>query len=76
VVKATLHRSTLHHVSARDYLAYAGVLRGARLEAQLRRAEREGWAADVEALVEPLLAATTERPARARSSCGCSACRG
>ena len=50
VVKATLMRKTLHHVSAHDYLAYAGLLRDARQVEMKRRAERDGLPSDVRRL--------------------------
>jgi hypothetical protein len=55
VVKATLMRATLHHVSAADYLAYAGLFRRARLADLQRRVEREGLDADFERLTAELL---------------------
>jgi hypothetical protein len=45
-----MHRATLHHVSARDYLAYAGLVREARHESMRRRAERTGLPYDQVAL--------------------------
>ena len=62
LVKATLMRSTLHLVSARDYLSYAGLLRDARLADLERRAGRDGIAADVEAMVPRLVEAASAEP--------------
>lgn len=62
VVRATLMRTTLHHVSARDYLAYAGELRARRvasLEAQLATFPD---ALDHDELVQTLLGHVAERP--------------
>lgn len=61
VVRATLMRTTLHHVSARDYLAYAGELRARRiasLEAQLATFPD---AVDHDELVQALLGHVAER---------------
>jgi hypothetical protein len=63
VVKATLMRTTLHHVSARDYLAYAGELDARRirsLEAQLSKVPAGG--PDVDDLVEQIVRRASERP--------------
>ena len=62
VVKATLMRQTLHLVSARDYLAYAGLLRDARLADLERRAGRDGIAADIEALASRLVELASAEP--------------
>jgi hypothetical protein len=62
VVKATLMRATLHLVTARDYLAYAGLLlekRVAWAEGQL--AQHPGNT-DIERLVRELVAHAGERP--------------
>lgn len=62
VVKTTLMRGTLHHVSARDYLAYAGLFRAARLAELAPRVERAGLDADFERLTEELLGHLSEGP--------------
>jgi hypothetical protein len=54
VVKATLMRMTLHHVSARDYLGYAGAIRAARVASLERRVERTGAQADIATLAAEL----------------------
>jgi hypothetical protein len=62
VVKATLMRSTLHHVSAGDYLAYAGLFVRARLSDLERRVDREGLDADFERLTGDLLEHLSDEP--------------
>lgn len=62
VVKATLMRQTLHHVSARDYLAYGGLIREARHAAMKRRAERTNVAADVARLSRKLMRHLADEP--------------
>lgn len=62
VVKATLMRSTLHHVSAADYLAYAGLLREVRLASLARRADRDGVEDDLDMLADRILALTSSSP--------------
>jgi hypothetical protein len=62
VVKATLMRQTLHHVSARDYLAYARVFLDARIGGLERRAARAGIQIDVDSLVEQVRAHTRANP--------------
>ena len=62
VVRATLMRTTLHHVSARDYLAYAGELRARRtssLEAQITKFP---GGADLDDFVQQVMAHASERP--------------
>ena len=60
VVRATLMRTTLHHVSARDYLAYAGESRSRRcLESQLAKFP---GALDHDELVETIVRHASERP--------------
>jgi hypothetical protein len=68
VVKATLMRTTLHHVSARDYLAYAGLIHRARSAGIARElakhpVDRE---ADLDALARDLVRHASEHP-RSRS---------
>jgi hypothetical protein len=62
LVRATLMRTTLHHVTARDYLAYAGELRARRvatLEAQLAKLP---GTRDHDELVEQLVGHASESP--------------
>jgi hypothetical protein len=62
VIRANLMRMTLHHVSAADYLAFAGVFRehrGAWLERELGRYDVE---ADLERLAEDLRALAADEP--------------
>jgi hypothetical protein len=62
VVKATLMRTTLHLVTAHDYLAYAGIfLRRRTVESQARLAKYESDV-DVDGLAAQLLAHTSEQP--------------
>src|SRR5215218_380470 len=62
VVKATLMRTTLHHVSARDYLGYARLYLDARILGLERRLLREGIELDVETLVDRIRAQTVNGP--------------
>jgi winged helix DNA-binding protein len=62
VVKATLMRTTLHHVSAQDYLAYGGELFRARIEMIERQLARHPEETDVAGLVREVVRLTTERP--------------
>jgi hypothetical protein len=62
VVKATLMRSTLHIVSAHDYLAFAGIVRAARLADLKRRAGRSGVTGDVERLAPQLIELASAEP--------------
>jgi hypothetical protein len=64
VVKSTLMRTTLHLVSAADYLAYAGLLLERRFEAVARRLGNlsEDIEVDIDRLAHEIVVHTTERP--------------
>ena len=62
LLKATLMRSTLHLVSAHDYLAFCGLVRAARLRDVRRIAERDGLADDVARLLPRLRDAVDAAP--------------
>jgi Winged helix DNA-binding domain len=62
VVKATLMRTTLHIVSAADYLAYAGIYRRSRIHALELQLAALGEAADFEEEADRLAAFAAERP--------------
>ena len=62
LVKATLMRATLHLVSAADYLAYGGLIRGARTRSLLTRASRDGIVEQVEALAPRALELVSSQP--------------
>jgi hypothetical protein len=61
-VKATLMRTTLHLVSAADYLGYAGIYRASRIHALERQLAAAGEKADFEEDGARLAAFAAERP--------------
>lgn len=62
VVKAQLMRTTLHHVSARDYLAYGGELFAQRIAALERQLAKDPDGADLDATARRVVELTTEEP--------------
>lgn len=62
VVKATLMRATLHHVTARDYLAYAGALSQRHIASLEQQLASDPGSVDLDALVRGVVRHASERP--------------
>jgi hypothetical protein len=62
VVKASLMRVTLHHVSSRDYLAFAGEILGHRISSLERQLAKEPGEEDLDAFAAELVRLTTQKP--------------
>jgi hypothetical protein len=62
VVKATLMRTTLHHVTAQDYLAYGGEILRARIESLERQLAAYPPDEDLDALLAEVVRLTAEEP--------------
>jgi winged helix DNA-binding protein len=62
VVRATVMRTTLHHVSARDYLDYAGELRIRRAASLETQISKFPGGADLDELARQVVLHTSERP--------------
>ena len=62
VVKATLMRTTLHHITARDFLTYGGEIFRRRIAALERQLAQNSDDMNFDRLVRDLLTYTSERP--------------